>query len=234
MLAALALVPACGSSRAATDGPARSDLYECSVEAFPEVLPSPEALVDAAPLGRALRALPEVADGDVAGAFVLLSLGFQADGLNIRRDVIEHAVSAVTADSVQRLVFANVRQAPQMEREWGGRLRIEFANGIDLLVERREFCPPRPRDTDLELAIARYMVTGPRARGRRGQRTALARVRIDPAGHVESAWIVRGVAGGALLEADLTQFLRRFFFYPARLDGRPVPGLIDIPVRVRQ
>jgi hypothetical protein len=210
--------------------PARQ-LRRCTPESFPQQLPAAAALVDTASLTTAIRELRRGATAD--SGTVLLSLGFERDGINIRRDVLRHTLSPVVADSIQKLVFAHRRTAPASEQPWGARLRIGLGGAVSYTVERREHCPPRPRDRELESAAEQFMGTGLSSRGGRLERTVLLRVLVHPGGYVADAKIVRGEASGGTLERNLTDFIRRYLFEPASLDGVPVYGHVDVPVRVR-
>jgi hypothetical protein len=206
-------------------------LRRCTLESFPQQLPAASALMDTASLTTAIRELRRGAAIDSGS--VLLSLGFEPDGVNIRRDVLRHTLSPLVADSIQKLVFAARRTAPTAEQPWGARLRIGLGGEVSYGVERREYCPPRPRDRELESAMEEFMGTGLRSRGGRLERTVLLRVLVNPGGSVAEARVIRGEASGGTLERNLTDFIRRYLFEPASLDGMPVPGHIDVPVRIR-
>jgi hypothetical protein len=50
---------------------------------------------------------------------------------------------------------------------------------------------------------------------------------------VTGGQFIRGAPSGRALKQDVLRFLRQDSFPPARLDGVPVHGPIDVPSRVR-
>lgn len=164
--------------------------------------------------------------------YVLLSLAFDSAGTNIRRDLIEHNTRPAVADSIQRLVFAARREVEESEQEWGLRLRIDMGEPIAMRMGRREFCPPVSRDRQLDAAMVGYNPAG--VRYRRGVRERIVHMRalVSPLGVITSAYIHRGELRGSSLERDLARHLRQFLFVPATVDGVPVEGWVEIPVRV--
>jgi hypothetical protein len=231
--AMLAVMAGCGSVGASEPG-VFGDLREvgtCGPESFPARLPAPAALVDIAALTPELLDLAQ--SGDSVSGSAILSMGYQTDGINMRRDVIGHTLTPVIADSLQELVFRNRLELPATDQEWGVRLRIDIAEEIDYNIERREYCPPSPLDPQLEDAIRRFVTTGTRYRSGVRTRTVLMRVWVHPAGYVDHATVITGGARGSTLERELETFLRRYSFSPATVDGIPVHGFIDVPVRVR-
>lgn len=232
-LCAVALAAGCGG-RGLAPAPAPSEVRltrECRVETYPARLPAPEALVDTAALSPGLRALRDSAR--LPGGEVLLTLWYQPDGVNVRRDVMRHSVTPTVADSVQELVFAALRRAPEMPAPWGTRLRVDMGGGVGYEVARREHCPPRPRSNTLESAMAEYQGTGVGYRAGVRVRTVLMHVTVHPSGFVEDARILRGAPAGGTLERQLRDQLRQYSFYPAVLDGLPVRGVIAVPLRIR-
>lgn len=215
-----------------TAGPAP---FSCAEVQRPTTLPSAAEVVDVAALVPTVRQLARSA-GPVQGQ-VLLSLEFDAQGVNVRRDVIEHTLTPLLADSVQRLVFAARRQVPAGDAPWGVRLRMTLADSVALGVERRVYCPPRPRNRELEWQVRESEMSGTpglRYRGGRRERTVMMRLLVHPAGYVENATVYRGGASGGDLERNLFNFVRQYSFHPATLDGVPVPGELVVPVRVTQ
>ncbi len=212
-------------------GPGYGQTFRCVPERPARDLPPPAALVDTASLTRALLELRESTKVD--SGQVLLSLAFEPDGLNVRRDVLEHTVSPLVADSVQKLVFRNVAKAASTKEPWGARLRVGLGARMSYAVEPREYCPPRPGSAELERAAESFIVSGTRFQQGVRERTVLLRVHVDPAGYVADAKIVRGEGAGGSLERDLLAFVRRHLFRPARLDGEPAYGYVVLPVRVR-
>ncbi|HWK89189.1 MAG TPA: TonB family protein [Longimicrobium sp.] len=231
-LATLLLAAACTAAGRSAPGaaPPPSSIrqaWRCIPDAGPAVVPAARALVDVEALSRDLRAL-EAPPGQV-----LMSLAYEADGVNVRRDVIGHTVDPVLADSVQKLVFARLAEAPEAAEPWGVRLRIDLSGGVSYATERREYCPPRPRSPELQEAMQQFLTTGPRYRGRERERTVLVRVTVAPAGFVTDASVVRGAASGGTLELRLRDMVRQFSFQPATLDGVAVAGAVTVPLRLR-
>lgn len=204
---------------------------ECEVEEFPAELPPASALVDAASLTRALQGAMETFLADSGS--VSLTLWYKADGVNVRREVIGHTVTPAIADSVQALVFAALETPAERERAWGVRFDIGLGERVTYHVGWRQYCPPRPRDPELENAMERIVFFGPRSRSGVRERVVLLRVTVHPVGYVADAKVVRGAGSGGTLERDLADFIRQYSFEPARLDGVPTYGQIIVPVRVR-
>lgn len=229
---ALVLLAGCvsGNVRSAPPVAVRSSL-DCAPESFPQRLPGAELLVDTAGLSSSLREL--AASSEPADGTVVLTMAYQEDGLNMRRDLLAHDIQPYVADSVQKLVFAHRRTLPEATQEWGVRLLIDLGDPISYRVEHREFCPPRPRDVELETAMSSYLSTGARYDAGARVRTVVFRAAIHPAGYVDGGTVVRGETSGSTMERDLLIYLRQFSFEPATLDGVPVYGHIDVPVRVR-
>ncbi len=234
----LLLLSACGLSR--SPAPDRREQLltstsprsvSCVVESYPAELPSVDAVVDSARLAAAVDELRR-ADPPASG-YVLLTLGFDRDGVNIRRDVIEHSTRPLVADSVQRLVFAARRQVNEAEQEWGVRLRIDLTEPITFRVGRREFCPPIARDRAMDEAMRGIHFMGPQYRGGIRTRVVHMRALVSELGIITSAHVVRGELRGSSLERNVADYLRQFLFTPATIDGVPTSAWIEIPVRVR-
>jgi hypothetical protein len=236
-LTALVLLGGCGASRAVPldreavllTGTSPRSSY-CTVEGRPRELPGADIVVDSA---RLVRSVAELVGSDPpATGHVLLTLAFDADGLNSRREVIEQAARPLLADSVQKLVFAALRQVEETEEEWGVRLRIELTDPVELRVGRREFCPPTSRNPQIEDAMRRTIPLGIRYRGGRRERVVPVRVLVGPAGTVRDAQVTRGVLHGSTVERAIADHMRQFLFEPATLDGFPVAAWVEIPIRV--
>lgn len=233
-LCAVAWTAACGSAPAVSSAPAPSEVRqtrECRPEEFPMQLPALAALVDTAALSAGVRTLRDSAR--VAAGEVVLTLWYEPDGVNVRRDVLRHSLTPLLADSVQKLVFSALRQAPEMESPWGARLRVDLAGAVSYAVDRRVLCPPRPRNLALEGEMAAFLGTGVRYRGGAQERTVLMQVDVHPMGYVEDARVLRGAPSGGTLEQRLRDQVRQYSFFPAAVDGVPVRGQIAVPVRVR-
>jgi hypothetical protein len=212
-----------------SEGPApRGD---CIPVDAPGTLPSPDALVDTSSLGAQVRAFQEQLDDGFSG-YVLLTMLYEPDGTNVRRDVIEHSLPSTAADSIQKLVFASLREMPEHDESVQVRLRVDVNDGVRFRTGRSEYCPPSPRDPQLEASL--YGVQGTGIRYRRGgrERIAIVRLGVHPNGYVTGGRFLRGAPTGSTLEQDVVRYLRQYSFDPARVDGVPVPGTIDVPVRI--
>jgi hypothetical protein len=235
---ALVALGACGLHRGYPPERAEALLTEteprslaCAPESYPEELPNVASVVDSAALQGWVQGL--IRQDQPPTGYVLLTLEFDPAGVNVRRDLIEHNTPPAVADSVQRLVFAARVQAPESERTWGVRLRIDLEEPAVMRTGRREYCPPIARDASLYRLMQSYNPPGVRFRRGMRERTIFMRVRINPYGGVSSAHVARGDLSGGSLERDIAQFLRQFFFNPATVDGVPTSGWVEIPVRVR-
>jgi hypothetical protein len=232
---AVATIVACGARAGA---PSRAELLStaaprstaCTVEAEPTTLPGVDAVVDSAAL---VAALPPPDAATEGGGHVLLTLAFDRDGLNVRRDVVEQSVGSLVADSVQRLVFANRRQLLESDEAWGVRMRIDLGDSTSLRVGRREFCPPAARSPQLDAAMHRLQPVSVRYRDGMRERVLQVRARVSEAGIITATQITRGELQGSTMERSINDFLRQFLFEPATIDGVPAPAWIEIPVRVR-
>jgi len=235
--ALLALLGGCGASRASQPdrsaellSTAQPRSTACAPETAPETLPAADVLVDSAAVIAAVR---ELRRGDLpAAGYVLLTLAFDAEGVNVRRDLLEHDTSPTVADSVQRIVFAARRQVEQTDAEFGVRLRIDLDDPVTTRVGRREFCPPVARDRAVDAAMHTFNPAGVRYRRGARERVLHVEVLVTEIGTVSTARIVRGELSGSALERSLTEYLRQFLFTPATVDSVPTRAWIQIPVRV--
>jgi TonB family protein len=244
LVAALLALPAC----AAVTGnvPGRSALLSdapmppgrpCRVSPEPAELPSVDALVDSAALSAAAVQVWRGARAQRGHA--LFAMGFDREGLNVRRDLLEHRLPQEMADSLQKLVFAHRRTVAQAEHEWGVRLRMDVGEQPVLRVGRRELCPAQPRDR----RVAGY---GPFSgstfgdvRDREatpglplpGSGTVWVRVMLDAAGNVTEARLERSLARPAW-ERSVLNYVRAISFVPATEDGWPVPAQLVFPLRL--
>lgn len=236
---AAAVLPACASlggpsPRAAllTDAPPAFD-RACRPVQAPEALPAPAALVDDAFASEAAAAW--AAAGGPPG-YVLLSMGYGRDGMNIRRAVIEHNVSDALADTLQKLVFAHRRAAEPAREEWGVRLRVDLGETPSLRVGRREFCRPAPREAGYRAVSTAFDVRETSAWSVNEPLLSdgglvWVRVSLDEAGLVTDARLERSPVRGPW-EVRLLNYVRSIPFYPALEDGYPVAAETRIPVRV--
>jgi TonB family protein len=245
-LAALLALPACAALRPdgmhpraelLSDAPPRPLDLTCRVSGYPRALPSADALVDSAGLTAAATAAWR-ASGRPPG-HVLVGLRYSPDGLNVRRDIIEHRVDDALADTLQKLVFAHRRVAAPADHEWSVRLRVDLGETPALRVGRTEVCSPRPRGTS-ETGVARGMGGGawgdvrsafaPSSFAEEYQpNTVWVRVALDARGNVTDARVERSLARVAL-ENRLLNYIRTISFIPAMEDGYPVPAQLSLPL----
>jgi len=230
------LLAACATNGAPDRGALLSEAASptfraCQVLDTPESLPSPDELVDVTALEAEVMELWR--DQELDAGHILLSMAYDADGTNIRRDVIEHSTTPLAADSVQSLVFAAREELPEAEEERTVRLRLDVDNEVELRVGRSEYCPPRARDTDMDRAIRSIQFRAPRVERGVRTRTVMVRVTVDPVGRVQAATPRTGPPMGTDMQQRIYYHMQQFIFEPARLDGAPTVGTIDVPVRVR-
>jgi TonB family protein len=235
---ALLAMQACASSggvpHPAVGGAAGPFERGCRVAASPARLPAAGELVEVEAF-RAAAATLWAAAGRPAG-HVLFSIRHSADGTQVRRAVIESTVPVALADTLRQLVFADRRQAPAAEGEWGVRLRVDLAEPVALSVARREQCGPRPRDWEYRTAGNRFDVRdagGPDVANPllTDPQVAWVHVWLDERGTVTDARVERS-AGGHAAEQRLLNYVRAMAFIPATEDGFPVPGELTLPVRL--
>lgn len=246
LAAGLLLLAGCSSFREPPEGRREALLTaqpshrrSCHVVESPPVLPSPSAVVDSAALAADLH--PAWRSFEQGAGYVLLSLGYDPEGLNIRRDVIEHNIRPTLADSVQQLVFAHRKELPAEEEPWGVRLRLEVDTAragadpqVAFRVGRREFCDPLARDPDLAMQMGPVRTRGIRVLPSGAKvSTAWIRVLVSPAGRVTDAEFVRGIVTDHYTQVRILDHVRGMGFEPATEDGRPVSGWVTVPVRVR-
>lgn len=244
-LATLLVLPACTALQPSSalapaallsDAPARPLDRECHVSAYPETLPAADALVDSAALAEAVARAWRAA-GAPAG-HVLLALRYDPDGVNVRRDVIEHRLGTALADTLQQLVFAHRRRVDATDREWSVRLRLDLGDTPRMRVGRAEVCSPRMRNGN-DAGWGRVASTWgdmrdpftPASMADAGSSTVWVRVALDARGNVTDARlersIVRPVSANRLLS-----WVRTIAFVPAMEDGYPVPGQLSMPLRM--
>lgn len=234
MALALPLVGCASGGQQITPDLSMRTSLRCEIESVPETLPAAADLVDTRELNADLREMQEGFDSSlVHGRQIAVSMAYQMDGLNMRREILSHDTEPVVADSVQKLVFAHRKQLPEAEEEWGVRLLIDLDDDFTYRVERREFCPPRPRNPEMESAMSTYLGSGVRYQGGGRVRTVVVRVLVHPAGYVAGGSLIRGGVTGSSFEQELLTYVRQFSFEPATVDGAPTYGYIDVPVQVR-
>lgn len=240
-LAALALVAAQGCASAGA-APREALLAEgraprsgsCWVGADPQQLPAADDLVDVAAF-RAAAADAWARAGQPAG-HVLFSIRHSADGVQVRRAVIESSVPEAIADTLQKLIFAHRLRTPAARREWGVRVRVDLGEQVGVRVGRRQECTPRPRDWEYRTAGNPFDV-------REGSAWPVAsvaltdhsvvwvRVRLNERGSVTDALVERA-PNRPIAEQRVLDYVRTLAFFPATEDGYPVPGELTLPVRL--
>jgi len=207
----------------------------CEVIASPDPLPAAGLLLDSAAVARSIRDYAASLDPAPVG-HALLSMFYDSAGLNYRREVIEHSVTDVVADSVERLVFDGVREvdAEGADLPWYVRLRLDLeADRVSMQIGRSELCPPVPRDARLESQLHTVFAPGIRYRDGRRERLIVVRVEVSTAGQVIGTEVVHGPILTTDQRRNIDDYVRRFSFEPATIDGRSVPGFLDIPVVVQ-
>lgn len=198
----------------------------CYVAAVPETLPTADRLVDSAALAAALdTALVR----DSRENYAIVSLAYDQNGWNERREVIETDLPPADVDSLQAAVFRHLREVAPGE-EWGARLRI------DLDPER----PPRFRVGRQERCEARLLAGADLAvesawdasrSGAPPDPGGLVRVEmlVDTDGTVAAARIPIAPAR-TRAERSLLMALQSLRFEPALVDGVPVRSLVLLRV----
>lgn len=238
VLGSLAACAGAGRAPAAAPGAAVGPIpegdgpYACMLEGAPAVLPAAAELFDTVRLGP--RAAAVFAGAERTGGHLVFSLEYDAEGTNVRRSILEHSVTPVMADSLQKLLFASLAPVEPGDEPWGVRMEMRMEEGnVGYQVGHRVYCPPRPRNPGLE--AARYEARSAGVRYRRGgrERVVIVRARIHPAGYIAGGRVLRGADSGGTLERELVEFVRRYSFFPATIDGQPVVGETDIPVIIQ-
>lgn len=241
LAAALLALPGCStlagnaSTPAAllSDAPTTSGRH-CRASPEPAELPAAAALVDSAALSAAAAEVWRAAGAPRGHA--LFTMGYNRDGLNVRRDLLEHRLPPELADSLQKLVFAHRRTVAAAGREWGVRLRVDLAEQPVLRVGRSELCAAQPRDrrvagyggTTFGDVREREATPGLQLQG---SGTVWVRVALDAGGNVTEARLERTLARGAW-EWRVLNYVRAISFVPATEDGRPVATQFSFPLRL--
>jgi len=221
-----------------SEGPRHLD-RACGVAARPEQLPDAAELVDGT-FGADAARLWEAA-GRPAG-YVLLSMGYDREGVNVRRAVIERGegVTPELADEVQRAVFAHRLQARPAREEWGVRLRVDLGPRPALRVGRREQCRAAPRQGEHRSAsggfgagydVRQTLASSLSAPSLADRDLVWVRVQLDAQGMVTDARVERTIMRGSW-ENRVLGYVRTLQFLPALEDGQPVPGEATLPLRL--
>jgi TonB family protein len=171
---------------------------------------------------------------------VLFALRYDREGLNVRRDVIEHRVGDVLADTLQKLAFAHRRRAEPADAEWSVRLRLDLGEAPRLRVGRTEICAPRLRsgaEGGFGNAVGggwgdvRDAYAPPGIADLYDPSTVWVRVALDSRGNVTEARLERSL-GRRTYEMRVLNYVRTISFVPAMEDGYPVPGELSMPLRL--
>lgn len=242
LAAALLVLPAC--SARAGGAPTRAALLSdapsspgrpCRASPEPAHLPSVASLVDSAALSTAAAQAWRAAGAPRGHA--LFAMAYDRDGLNVRRDLLEHRLPQQLADSLQKLVFAHRRTTAAAERDWGVRLRLDLAAQPVMRVGRRELCAAQPRDRRVAGPFGGASLGDVRDREATpglplpGNGTVWVRVALDAGGNVTEARLERSLARGAW-EWRVLSYVRAISFIPATEDGWPVPSQLTFPLRL--
>lgn len=248
-LAALLALPACAAMQPSSvytpdqllsDAPPRPLDRSCRISDVPDVLPSVDALVDSAAFTAAAAEAWRAAG--IPAGHVLLALRYDAEGVNVRRDVIEHRVTDALADALQRLAFAHRRRGEAAAGEWSVRLRVDLGQAPRVRVGRTEVCSARLRSgtetgwggpVAAAWGDARSQWAPPSAAEMAGPSTVWVRVALDSRGYVTDARVERGIARVGT-ENRVLNYVRSIAFIPAMEDGYPVPGQLSMPLRMGQ
>jgi hypothetical protein len=248
-LAALLALPACAALQPSSvyapeellsDAPPRPLDRTCRISPLPEALPAVDALVDSAAFAAGVVGAWRAA-GSPAG-HVLLALRYDAEGVNVRRDVIEHRVTDALADALQKLAYAHRRRGDAAGGEWSVRLRVDLGEAPRVRVGRTEVCSARLRSAPetgwggpvaAAWGDARSQWAPPSVAEMAGPSTVWVRVALDSRGNVTDARVERGIARAGT-ENRVLNYVRSIAFIPAMEDGYPVPGQLSMPLRMGQ
>jgi len=194
----------------------------CTVVSTPEVLPTPDALVD--PAGLAL-ALDREFQGDVPRGRILLSLRQDSTGTWTRVEPIEGSYRAPTLDRLAAVV------EPLLSEDPVGNVRLLVETGTDtglrLSVGRQEMCSPeiwnrRFVSAELNRLWQQYRV----------EAHLLVRVEVDTEGRVLGGELIQA-SGHAAIDSAVSRLLLRINFHPALNDRIPVATFNQFPLVIR-
>jgi TonB family protein len=194
----------------------------CTVASSPEVLPTPDALVDRA--GLAL-ALDSAFQGEVPRGRVLLSLRQDSVGSWTRVAPIEGSHRAPTLDRLAAVV------GPLLTDDRIGNVRLLVETGADaglrLAVGRQEACSPeiwnrRFVSAELNRIWQQYRV----------EARLVVRVEVDTEGRVLGGVLVQP-SGHAAVDSAVSRLLLNINFHPALSDRIPVATFNQFPLLIR-
>jgi len=236
MLTLVGLMAACAPAR--SDPLARSvallsaapapEGRQCRLQRLPDQPLSVDLLVDSAALSADILPLHRSA----GGGYVLFSMNYDRNGWNSRRVVIEHNLTEALADSLQLLLFTNLRQTEPGE-PWGVRLRVDMEDPIRFRLGQQEFCEPRLRThSDLVRSASPFDVRASAAGSPTEQNTAWLAVEIEASGTISDVRIQRSTRN-IRNAAPLLNFGHSLSFDAALLDGIPVASVAIVPLRLR-
>jgi hypothetical protein len=206
----------------------------CVVAQAPDALPPADVVVDSSQLVDALERYR--ADHAERDGYAVLSIAFDRNGYNVRRQIIEHNLPHRMADTLQKLVFEHRRSVAEGD-PWGVRLRIDVGDPISLRLGRQVLCAPRPRQLPPGIftmdGIERWDVQRQDPGVTLPSTSMHVRVLIDEAGRVVDAEPLMGLLD-VRAQNELYVALRGAVFEPALEDGIPVPGTMTLRIRGRR
>jgi hypothetical protein len=203
----------------------------CAVTRVPLELPGADVLVDSATLSAALR---DALVGPARG-YALLSIGFDRNGYNVRRAVVEHDLSPARADTLQKLVFAHRREVEPGD-PWGVRLRIDVdADRVAMRVGRQLWCDARPLRAVDALgttdAMDAWSVTRRAPAPTAANSSVILDLHVNEIGRVTETRVVGGYMT-TRQEHYILALLTDLNFSPATADGVPVSAWTRMHMRL--
>jgi TonB family protein len=206
----------------------------CVVVSSPEVLPTPDALLDRRALA---HTLDRAFSGDVPRGRALLSLRQDSTGTWTRVAPIEGSHPAPTLDRLAALV------EPLLSGDPVGNVRLLVETGADPGTGAG---PDPGPDTGLRLTVGRQEMCSPEIANRsfvaaeleqiwqqfRVEAHLLVRVEVDTEGRVAGAELIEP-SGHAAIDAAVSRLLLRIQFHPALNDRIPVATFNQFPLSIR-
>jgi len=161
---------------------------------------------------------------------IVFTIEFSSVGAVSGVRVAEAVGDSQSVDFLRTALASSIR--PQRPAPpWSIRLRVAPDRGTPISVERSEFCPPTPLDSQgPQLAHAVTPMTLQELEELRRAGPFRIRVRVDAAGLVSRAELVQS-SGSSFQDRFALDRARERRFRPARLDGVPVPGWYEIRSR---